>query len=163
MRKLDQHFTSFALLLNNGSKIDTNENILKEEKQKKSEKIKKNSISLNLIQFVEEKFLQKQNILKKDFEIHVGDIIKLGYLIPEGEKDRIQYFEGLIIGKQNRGLGKSFTIRRIVQGIGVEQVFLINSPKIVSIIKKQSSKVRRSKLYYLRFLSGKATRLKSKL
>ena len=70
--------------------------------------------------------------------------------------------KGVVIAKQNRGLGKSFTIRRTVQGIGVEQVFLLNSPKILSITKKQSSKVRRAKLYFLRGLTGKATRLKRK-
>ena len=63
---------------------------------------------------------------------------------------------------KNRGIGKSFTLRRAVQGIGVEQVFVANSPKIVSIMKKQSSKVRRAKLYFLRNLSGKSTRLKRK-
>ena len=57
--------------------------------------------------------------------------MKIGYTIQEGNKERIQYYEGVIIAKQNRGLGKTFTIRRIVQGIGVEQVFLFNSPKIV--------------------------------
>jgi large subunit ribosomal protein L19 len=92
----------------------------------------------------------------------VGDIIRLGYLIPEGEKERTQYYEGLIISKNNRNLGKSFTLRRTVAGIGVEQIFLVNSPKIVSITKKQSSKVRRAKLYFIRSLSGKATRLKTK-
>jgi large subunit ribosomal protein L19 len=86
----------------------------------------------------------------------------MGYLIPEGEKERIQMYEGLIISISNKGLGKSFTIRRTVQGIGVEQIFLANSPKIISIVKKQSSTVRRAKLYFLRFLSGKSTRLKRK-
>ena len=95
-------------------------------------------------------------------KIRVGDIIRLSYIIPEGEKERIQSYEGLIIGIQNRGLGKSFTLRRLVQGIGVEQIFLAHSPKIISITKKQSSKVRRSKLYFLRFLNGKSTRLKRK-
>jgi large subunit ribosomal protein L19 len=71
-------------------------------------------------------------------------------------------YEGLIISISNKGLGKSFTIRRTVQGIGVEQIFLANSPKIISIVKKQSSTVRRAKLYFLRFLSGKSTRLKRK-
>ena len=94
--------------------------------------------------------------------IEVGDILRIGYTIYEGSKERVQYYEGVVIAKQNRGLGKSFTIRRSVQGIGIEQVFLLNSPKIVSITKKQSSKVRRAKLYFLRGLTGKATRLKRK-
>jgi large subunit ribosomal protein L19 len=95
--------------------------------------------------------------------VAVGDVIRLGYTIPEGEKERTQYYEGLIISIQNRGLGKSFTLRRTVQGIGVEQIFLAHSPKIISINKKQSSKVRRAKLYFIRSLRGKSTRLKTKI
>lgn len=124
-------------------------------------KTKKNpKISSNLIKLIEAKHL-KTTINTNELEI--GDIVRIGYLIPEGEKDRTQYYEGLIISKQNKGLGKSFTMRRTVQGIGVEQIFLVHSPKLVSITRKQSSKVRRSKLYYLRALSGKATRLKAKI
>ena len=119
---------------------------------------KENSSSLDLIKLVEAKFLKNSQE-----SIEVGDILRIGYIIPEGDKERTQYYEGVVIAKQNRGLGKSFTIRRSVQGIGVEQVFLVNSPKIVSVTKKQSSKVRRAKLYYLRALSGKSTRLKVKL
>jgi len=113
---------------------------------------------INLIKLVESKFIKNTTQI-----VEVGDILRIGYIIPEGDKERTQYYEGVVIAKQNRGLGKSFTIRRSVQGIGVEQVFLVNSPKIVSITKKQSSKVRRAKLYYLRELSGKSTRLKVKL
>ena len=119
---------------------------------------KENSSSIDLIKLVEAKFLKNSQEI-----IEVGDILRIGYIIPEGDKERTQYYEGVVIAKQNRGLGKSFTIRRSVQGIGVEQVFLVNSPKIVSMTKKQSSKVRRAKLYYLRALSGKSTRLKVKL
>jgi large subunit ribosomal protein L19 len=119
---------------------------------------KEKSHPIDLIKLVEAKFLKNSTEV-----IEVGDILRIGYIIPEGDKERTQYYEGVVIAKQNRGLGKSFTIRRSVQGIGVEQVFLVNSPKIVSITKKQSSKVRRAKLYYLRELSGKSTRLKVKL
>lgn len=126
-------------------------------------KTKKNSISPNLVKLVEAKHLKKHLISGEESELQIGDIVRIGYVIPEGGKDRTQYYEGLIISKQNRGIGQSFTLRRTVQGIGVEQVFVTNSPKIVSITRKQSSKVRRAKLYYLRTLSGKATRLKAKL
>jgi large subunit ribosomal protein L19 len=126
-------------------------------------KTKKNSISPNLIKLVEAKHFKKHLISNEESELQIGDIVRIGYLIPEGGKDRTQYYEGLIIAKQNRGIGQSFTLRRTVQGIGVEQVFVTNSPKIVSITRKQASKVRRAKLYYLRALSGKATRLKAKL
>jgi large subunit ribosomal protein L19 len=119
---------------------------------------KEKSHPIDLIKLIEAKFLKNSTEV-----VEVGDILRIGYIIPEGDKERTQYYEGVVIAKQNRGLGKSFTIRRSVQGIGVEQVFLVNSPKIVSITKKQSSKVRRAKLYYLRELSGKSTRLKVKL
>ena len=126
--------------------------------------IKEKNISINLLKIIEEKYLKEKSLLTETNEkLQVGDIIRLGYIIPEGDKERTQYYEGLIISISNRGLGKSFTLRRNVQGIGIEQVFLANSPKIVSISKKQSSKVRRAKLYFLRNLTGKATRLKSKL
>lgn len=112
----------------------------------------------NLWDLIEEKYTNPK--LQNFPTIQVGDLIKIAYKITEGEKERTQYYEGIVIAKQNRGLGKSITIRRTVQGVGVEQIFLLNSPKIDSIIKKQSSKVRRAKLYYLRSLVGKAAILK---
>ena len=116
---------------------------------------------MNYINLVESKY--KRAISEKEDKINIGDIIRIGYLIPEGNKERTQYYEGLVIAKNNRGLGQSFTLRRNVQGVGVEQVFVFHSPKIVSIVKKQASKVRRAKLYFIRELTGKATRLKPKL
>jgi large subunit ribosomal protein L19 len=123
---------------------------------------------MDYIKFIENKFLKNvltNNSLKEDLNLlrknlKIGEIVKIGYIIPEGDKERIQYYEGLIISKKNRGLGKTFTLRRSVQGIGVEQIFLQNSPKITSILRKQLSKVRRAKLYFIRELKGKATRLK---
>ena len=121
--------------------------------------------SIDFIKMIESKYLKPQfdSNNKEIKKVEIGDIIRMGYLIPEGGKDRIQYYEGLIISINNRGLGKSFTLRRTVQGIGVEQIFLLNSPKITSITKKQSSKVRRAKLYFIRALRGKSTRLKAKI
>ena len=130
------------------------------ETKTKSNLKKENSLSMDLIRMVEEKFLRKSENL---YQVEIGDIVRIGYIIPEGDKERTQYYEGVVIAKQNKGLGKSFTIRRSVQGVGVEQVFLVYSPKIVSIVRKQASKVRRAKLYYLRELTGKSTRLKVKL
>ena len=121
------------------------------------------TISKNLLKFIESKYSNQNALLdEKKEKVEVGDIIKMAYVIPEGEKERTQFYEGVIISISNRGLGKSFTLRRTVQGIGVEQIFVANSPKILSITKKQSSKVRRAKLYFLRYLSGKSTRLKRK-
>jgi large subunit ribosomal protein L19 len=124
----------------------------------------KHTNKIDLIKHVESKFI-KNHVVKNSTnnDINVGDLLKIGYVIPEGDKERTQYYEGLIIGKQNRGLGKTFTMRRTVQGVGVEQIFLVNSPKIISITKKQSYKIRRAKLYFLRDLIGKKTKLKTKL
>jgi large subunit ribosomal protein L19 len=126
---------------------------------------KEKTHSIDFIKLVESKFL-KPNLVTSPNDnkrLEVGDIVRIGYTILEGEKERTQYYEGLVISISNRGLGRSFTLRRSVQGVGVEQVFLLNSPKIVSITKKQSSKVRRAKLYFIRELTGKSTRLKQRL
>ena len=114
--------------------------------------------SVDLIKLVESKYVKPEVDNKRTVEI--GDLLRVGYLIPEGDKERTQYYEGVVIAKQNKGVRKTFTIRRSVQGIGVEQLFLLHSPKLVSITKKQRAKVRQSKLYYIRELRGKATRLK---
>ena len=117
----------------------------------------------DLIKHIESKFVKNYKIEgSNNNEINVGDIVRIGYNIPEGDKERTQYYEGLIISKNNRGLGKSFTLRRSVQGVGIEQIFLANSPKILSIAKKQSYNVRRAKLYFIRNLIGKL-KLKVKL
>ena len=101
--------------------------------------------------------------LKLDIpNVRIGDTVRLGVQIKEGQKTRTQAYEGVIISKKNTGLAKTITVRRVMQGIGIERCFLLNSPKISSIEIKRSSKVRRSKLYYLRELSGKATRLKQR-
>ena len=101
--------------------------------------------------------------LKSDLpNVRVGDTVRLGVEIKEGSKTRIQSYEGVVISQKNSGLNKTITVRRVMQGIGVERCFLLHSPKIRTIEIKRSSKVRRSKLYYLRELSGKATRLKQR-
>ena len=101
--------------------------------------------------------------LKKDLtKILVGDIVKIGISIKEGNKDRIQYYQGIIIGKKNTGINSKIIVRKIFQGIGVERQFLLHSPKFQSIEILKSSKIRRSKLYYLRNVYGKASRLKQK-
>jgi large subunit ribosomal protein L19 len=94
--------------------------------------------------------------------IRIGDTLKLGIEIKEGEKTRVQAYEGVVISKKGAGINLTVTVRRIMQGIGIERCFLIHSPKVKSIEIKRSSKVRRAKLYYLRNLSGKATRLKQR-
>ena len=92
--------------------------------------------------------------------LRIGDNVKLGVKIIEGNKERVQYYEGIIIAKKNSSINTTITVRKTLQGIGIERIFLIHSPKIDSINVLRSSKVRRSKLYYLRNLKGKASRLK---
>nr|YP_010172843.1 ribosomal protein L19 [Eucampia zodiacus]QSH90619.1 ribosomal protein L19 [Eucampia zodiacus] len=101
------------------------------------------------------------SFMKKDLPlIRIGDTVKLGVKIIEGSKERVQFYEGTIIAKKNSSINTTITVRKVLDGIGVERIFLIHSPKIDSITVLRSSKVRRSKLYYLRNLRGKASRLK---
>ena len=103
----------------------------------------------------------ENKFLNRDIpKIRVGDTVKLGVSITEGNKERVQYYEGTILAKKNSSINTTITVRKIFQGIGIERVFLIHSPKIDSIRVVRSSKVRRAKLYYLRNLKGKASRLK---
>jgi len=103
----------------------------------------------------------ENNFLKKDLPIlRIGDNVKIGVKIIEGNKERVQFYEGTIIAKKNSSINTTITVRKILQGIGIERIFLIHSPKVDSITVLRSSKVRRSKLYYLRGLRGKASRLK---
>lgn len=94
--------------------------------------------------------------------IYVGDTVKVGVVIQEGNKERTQPYEGVVIAKRNGGINETITVRRIFQGIGVERVFLLNSPRIESIKVLRRGKVRRAKLYYLRERVGKATRVKQR-
>lgn len=94
--------------------------------------------------------------------IEVGDTIKVGVLIQEGSKERVQFSEGVIICIHKAGLKTTFTLRRIFQGVGIEKVYLMHSPRITRMQILRRSKVRRAKLYYLRNKTGKATRLKQK-
>ena len=92
-----------------------------------------------------------------------GDDIVVQVRVKEGQRERLQAFEGVVISVKNRGINSSFTVRKISHGEGVERVFQSHSPLIASIEIKRKGKVRRSKLYYLRELSGKAARIKEKL
>lgn len=95
-------------------------------------------------------------------EIYVGDTVRVGIRIKEGNKYRVQPYEGVVIGKRNGGINETITVRRVFQGVGVERVFLLHSPRIDNIKVMRRGKVRRAKLYYLRQLSGKATRIKQR-
>ena len=103
----------------------------------------------------------EKSFLKTDLPVlRIGDNVKIGVKIIEGNKERIQFYEGTIIAKKNSSINTTITVRKILQGVGIERIFLIHSPKVDSITVLRSSKVRRAKLYYLRNLKGKASRLK---
>jgi large subunit ribosomal protein L19 len=101
--------------------------------------------------------------LKKDrASLAPGDTVRVSVKVVEGEKERIQVFEGVVIRKRGDGISASFTVRRISYGVGVERTFPLHSPRIDKIQVMKRATVRRSKLYYLRDLAGKAARLKEK-
>lgn len=112
-----------------------------------------------IIQSIEAEYLKEKGSLPS---INVGDTVKVGVRIQEGGKERVQPFEGTVIAKRNGGVNETITVRRIFQGVGVERVFLINSPIVANIQIIRRGKVRRAKLYYLRNRVGKATRIKQR-
>ena len=90
----------------------------------------------------------------------VGDTVKVMIKVIEGDRERIQAFEGIVIAKKHGGISETFTVRRLSFGVGVEKTFPLHSPKIADIVVIRSGKTRRAKLYYLRARTGKAARLK---
>lgn len=92
-----------------------------------------------------------------------GDTVVVQVKVREGDRERLQAFEGVVIAKRNRGLNSSFTVRKISSGVGVERAFQLHSPIIASISVKRRGDVRRAKLYYLRERSGKSARIREKL
>ncbi|HSF74488.1 MULTISPECIES: 50S ribosomal protein L19 [unclassified Microcoleus] len=104
----------------------------------------------------------KQELNKQVPEIYVGDTVRVGVRIKEGNKERVQPYEGTVIAMRNGGINETITVRRVFQGVGVERVFLIHSPRIATIQVMRRGKVRRAKLYYLRDRVGKATRVKQR-
>ncbi len=100
--------------------------------------------------------------LKELPDLSVGESVRLGIRIVEGNRERVQYYEGVIIAMKNMGINKTITVRKVSQGVGIERIFLLHSPKVVSIEKKKLAKVRRSKLYFLRNLPAKTRKLKQK-
>jgi large subunit ribosomal protein L19 len=96
-------------------------------------------------------------------QFEAGDTIRVAVKIKEGDKERIQNFEGLCIAKQNAGAAKSFNVRKMSHGVGVERIFLETSPRIAKIEVLQKGKVRRAKLYYIRELEGRAAKIDRKI
>lgn len=101
--------------------------------------------------------------LRTDFpDFRVGDTVKVHYKIKEGNKERIQVFQGIVIQKRGAGISKSFTVRKVSSGIGVERIFPVNSPNIDKLEVVRHGQVRRAKLFYLRSAQGKAGRIKER-
>lgn len=117
-------------------------------------------MSNKIIQSIETKFMQSVKTLPP-FE--PGDTVVVQVKVKEGERVRLQSFEGVVIAKRNRGYNSSFTVRKISHGVGVERVFQSSSPSVDSVEVKRRGHVRRAKLYYMRNLTGRAARIKEKL
>ena len=144
--------------LGNSIKADESIDVAVEQGEKKlvSETTKTLSVSKLIDEF-------ENAQLKKELpEIYVGDTVKVGVKITEGNKERVQPYEGVVIAKRHGGINKTITVRRIFQGIGVERVFMLHSPQVASLKVERRGKVRRAKLFYLRDRVGKATRVKQR-
>jgi large subunit ribosomal protein L19 len=113
---------------------------------------------MNILQTIEKKMMP----VEKPINFNVGDTVKVHYKIVEGNKERVQVYEGVVIAIGNKGINKAFTVRKISFDIGVERVFPIFSPRIAKIEVVRKGKARRAKLYFLRERTGKSTKLKEK-
>ena len=109
------------------------------------------------------KAIENEQLRENKLVLNIGDTVKVHAKIKEGNKERIQVFEGTIIKKQGGGANETFTVRRVAYGVGVEKTFLVNSPKVEKVEIVRAGKVRRAKLYYLRDRVGKATKVKEKI
>lgn len=109
------------------------------------------------------KAIEEENKKATVEDFNIGDTVKVSVKIKEGDKERIQIFQGTVIKRQNAGLNETFTVRKISSGVGVERTFPVHSPKVAKIEVTRHGKVRRAKLYYLRDRVGKAAKTKEKL
>ena len=107
--------------------------------------------------------IEKDWLRKKTPNYDVGDTVEVHVKIIEGERERIQIFTGVVIARRHQGLSETFTVRRIVQGEGVERIVPVHSPRVADIVVKKKGKVRRAKLHFLRGRTGRATRLEERL
>ena len=140
------------------TEADASVDVAVEQKEKSTVSETKQTLSgSNLI-----KEFENEQIKKDVPEIYVGDTVKVGVKITEGNKERVQPYEGVVIAKRHGGINQTITVRRIFQGIGVERVFMLHSPQVASLKVERRGKVRRAKLFYLRDRVGKATRVKQR-
>jgi len=128
--------------------------------QKEKNMVSKTTQTLSASNLIKE--FENEQLKKELPEIYVGDTVKVGVKITEGNKERVQPYEGVVIAKRHGGINQTITVRRIFQGIGVERVFMLHSPQVASLKVERRGKVRRAKLFYLRDRVGKATRVKQR-
>ncbi len=117
---------------------------------------------MNTLQKFEKTQVDKAAALRKNPDFAPGDTVKVNVKVVEGDRERVQAFEGVCISRKNAGINSSFTVRKISYGEGVERIFPLHSPRLVSIELIRRGDVRRAKLYYLRGLRGKAARITEK-
>jgi large subunit ribosomal protein L19 len=106
--------------------------------------------------------LEKEGLREDIPEFRPGDTVRVSVRVREGEKERLQAFEGVCIGRRGAGISETFTVRKVSSGIGVERIFPLHSPNLAEIKVVRLGRVRRAKLYYLRKLSGKAARIRER-
>ncbi len=144
--------------LETGTKADASVDVSVEQKEKNM--VSETTQTLNASNLIKE--FESEQLKKELPEIYVGDTVKVGVKITEGNKERVQPYEGVVIAKRHGGINQTITVRRIFQGIGVERVFMLHSPQVASLKVERRGKVRRAKLFYLRDRVGKATRVKQR-
>ena len=144
--------------LETGIKADTSVDVAVEQKEKNT--VSETTQTLCASNLIKE--FENEQLKKELPEIYVGDTVKVGVKITEGNKERVQPYEGVVIAKRHGGINQTITVRRIFQGIGVERVFMLHSPQVASLKVERRGKVRRAKLFYLRDRVGKATRVKQR-
>lgn len=131
---------------------------VKEEKTEEKKAAKASTQHVNLI-----KAIEAQQMKDGIENFNVGDTVRVNYKVVEGTTERVQAFEGLVICKKNTGLRKTFTVRKISYGVGVERIFPMHSPRMESVVVLRHGRVRRAKLYYIRKKIGKETKVKELL
>lgn len=104
--------------------------------------------------------IEKEQLRNDITPFNIGDTVRVSVKVKEGDKERIQAYEGVVIAKKGAGVRETFTVRRVSYGIGVERTFPLHSPRIDKIVVTRKAKVRRAKIYYIRNLSGKAAKVK---
>ena len=140
------------------TKADASVDVAVEQKEKSM--VSETAQTLSASNLIKE--FENEQLKKELPEIYVGDTVKVGVRITEGNKERVQPYEGVVIAKRHGGINQTITVRRIFQGIGVERVFMLHSPQVASLKVERRGKVRRAKLFYLRDRVGKATRVKQR-